>query len=149
MTLRELIIKSRTESNMTQGELAEKSGIPQSRISEFESGRRSMNSDNVDRLIQALGVNINQYESRYLIIYKDMDLNTKSGKIRTENLLKGLFWKEQVPDWEGFDGELSVIDHAAFGIRDAAVVVFNSKSLEEYMLSKLQRLPEIFKIEKQ
>lgn len=58
MTLRELIIKARTESNMTQGELSEKTGIPQSRISEFESGKREMGSNNIDKLLFALKITI-------------------------------------------------------------------------------------------
>lgn len=58
MTLRELIIKARTESNMTQGELSAKTGIPQSRISEFESGKREMGSNNIDKLLFALKITI-------------------------------------------------------------------------------------------
>lgn len=42
---------------MTQKELSEKTGISQSRISEFESGNRSMNSENIDKIFDVLEVN--------------------------------------------------------------------------------------------
>lgn len=55
-TIRELIISKRKESRMTQKELSEKTGITQARISEFESGARSMTSDNIDKIIEALDI---------------------------------------------------------------------------------------------
>lgn len=64
MTIRELIIQKRNESNMTQKELSEKTGIPQSRISDFESGKRNMNSDNIDKMLAALEVSFNQNKSQ-------------------------------------------------------------------------------------
>lgn len=56
MTIRELIVEKRTEVGMTQKELSEKTGITQARISDFESGKRTMTSDNIDKIFDALDI---------------------------------------------------------------------------------------------
>lgn len=147
MTLRESIIKKRTELSITQCELAEKSGIPQSRISEFESGKREMNSASIDKILAALDININTYKKSYLITYHNMNLITKTGKRRTEEFFKDLFWKEAPEDWAKFDGDLRVLNHQPFGIRDAAVVVFYSEYWESFLLSKLNKNFDVYKVE--
>lgn len=56
MTIRKYIVKKRKECGMTQKELSEKTGISQSRLSQFECGERSMNSDNIDKIFKALNI---------------------------------------------------------------------------------------------
>lgn len=60
MTIREIIIQKRTEVGMTQMELSEKTGITQARISDFESSKRSMTSDNIDKILNALELHFKQ-----------------------------------------------------------------------------------------
>lgn len=60
MTIRELIIQKRTEVGMTQKELSEKTGITQARISDFESGKRTMTSDNIDKIFNSLDIHFKQ-----------------------------------------------------------------------------------------
>lgn len=60
MTIRELIIEKRAEVGMTQKELSEKTGITQARISDFESGKRTMTSDNIDKIFDALEIHFKQ-----------------------------------------------------------------------------------------
>lgn len=60
MTIREMVIEKRKKAGITQEELAKKTGIPQSRISEFESGNRSMNSNNLDKIFEALEISLQQ-----------------------------------------------------------------------------------------
>jgi len=56
MTIREVIIEKRAEVGMTQRELSEKTGITQARISDFESGKRTMTSDNIDKIFNVLDI---------------------------------------------------------------------------------------------
>lgn len=56
--LREQIIKARKEQGYTQGSLAEKIGVRQATISEFESGKRSLGSDILEKIITTLDLNI-------------------------------------------------------------------------------------------
>lgn len=64
MTIRELVIQKRTETGMTQKELAEKAGITQAQISDFENGKRTMTSDNIDKLFAALEINLVQNKNQ-------------------------------------------------------------------------------------
>lgn len=58
MTIREIIIEKRTEVGITQKELSEKTGIAQSRISDFEKGKRTMTSDNIDKIFEVLEIHV-------------------------------------------------------------------------------------------
>jgi transcriptional regulator with XRE-family HTH domain len=65
MTIRELVIARRNELNMTQGELSSKTKIPQSNISSFESGKRKMTSENLDKIFEALGIEFYNQDGEY------------------------------------------------------------------------------------
>lgn len=54
MTLREIVISRRKKAKMSQTELAEKTGLTQSQISEFESEKRSLGSDSLDKIFKVL-----------------------------------------------------------------------------------------------
>ncbi|MCS2366470.1 helix-turn-helix transcriptional regulator [Bacteroides caccae] len=54
MTLREIVISRRKKAGLTQIELAEKSGITQAQLSNFESGKATLNSDSLDKLFAVL-----------------------------------------------------------------------------------------------
>lgn len=147
MTLREIIINKRLELKLTQGEVAEKAGISQPRISEFESGRREMNSANIDKVLNVLGITFDTYERSYLVIYQNMNIITKTGKRRTEEFIKSVFWNEVPENWQHFDGEISIRSHEPFGIRDTAIVVFYSKYWEKLILDKMYKDGDIYKVE--
>jgi transcriptional regulator with XRE-family HTH domain len=53
---RERLRQAREANNLTQAELAEKSGLPSSSISHFENGPRKPSFDNLRRLAAALNV---------------------------------------------------------------------------------------------
>jgi transcriptional regulator with XRE-family HTH domain len=71
MTIREMVIYKRNEAGLTQKELSEKTGIAQCRISEFESGTRSMNSDNIDKIFEALEIEFSQNKEQQWIFAKE------------------------------------------------------------------------------
>lgn len=82
--LKEQIIKARKEQGYTQGSLASKIGVRQATISEFESGKRSLRSDILEKILQTLEINImNTIEE------KKMQLEL-SGKIAKELIAKGI-----------------------------------------------------------
>ncbi len=48
-------IEARKKANMTQEELAKKTGLKQSAIARFESGKQSPNTDTLFRILEAVG----------------------------------------------------------------------------------------------
>lgn len=56
MTLREVIVSRRKKVGITQVELAEKAGITQAQLSNFESGKSTLNSDSLDKLFAVLKI---------------------------------------------------------------------------------------------
>ena len=59
MTIAENIRRLREAKSMTQEDLAAALGITASAVSLWESGKRSMNVKQADKLAQALGVTLN------------------------------------------------------------------------------------------
>ena len=59
MTIAENIRRLREAKEMTQEDLAAALGITASAVSLWESGKRSMNVKQADKLAQALGVTLN------------------------------------------------------------------------------------------
>lgn len=59
MTIAENIKRLRENKSMTQEDLAAELGITASAVSLWESGKRSMNVKQADKLAQALGVTLN------------------------------------------------------------------------------------------
>lgn len=89
MTIRELIIQKRTEVGMTQKELSQKTGITQGRISEFESGNRTMTSDNIDKIFAALGIHFKQNKEQQWDFAKECARILRSKDIQSiDNLTK-------------------------------------------------------------
>lgn len=89
MTIRELIIQKRTEVGMTQKELSEKTGITQARISDFESGKRTMTSDNVDKIFAALEIHFKQSKEDLWNFAEECARILKNKEIRSiDNLTK-------------------------------------------------------------
>ncbi len=58
MTLREQIIQERKMQGMTQSDLAEKVGIRQATISDFEKGKSNLRFDILEKIINTLSINI-------------------------------------------------------------------------------------------
>lgn len=56
--IRELLISTRTELELTQGQLAQKAGLHQSRVSKIESGAASPNIATIRKLADAMGVRL-------------------------------------------------------------------------------------------
>lgn len=56
--IRTALREALTHSGWTQVELAERSGVNQPKISRYFSGRAQLNSENVERLAWALGLEI-------------------------------------------------------------------------------------------
>lgn len=48
----------RNRENLTQKELAERTGIPQHHISEMENGKRPIGKERARKLVEALGVGV-------------------------------------------------------------------------------------------
>lgn len=89
MTIRELITQKRTEVGMTQKELSEKTGITQARISDFESGKRTMTSDNIDKIFNALEIHFKQNKEEQWNFAKECARILKSKDINSiDNLTK-------------------------------------------------------------
>lgn len=82
--LRQQIVKVRKEQGFTQGILAEKIGVRQATISEFESGKRSLGSDILEKIINILNIDIMN-----IIEEKNMQLKL-SDEIAKELLSKGV-----------------------------------------------------------
>ncbi|MEX0717449.1 MAG: helix-turn-helix transcriptional regulator [Planctomycetaceae bacterium] len=58
----ERIREARSEAGMTQDELAEKSGIPQSHISRLESGKHSPTAKTLEKIAEALGISMGRFD---------------------------------------------------------------------------------------
>jgi transcriptional regulator with XRE-family HTH domain len=57
-SLREFIVKIRKEKNITQAELAEKVGVRVATISDYETGKSSINADVIEKIFKILDVRI-------------------------------------------------------------------------------------------
>lgn len=55
----EILLKSRKQKGFSQSELAKKSGFTKRAIQYWEKGAKSISLENADRLLTALGVEIN------------------------------------------------------------------------------------------
>lgn len=86
MTIREYIVKKRKECGITQQELSEKTKIPQSRISEFESGKRAMDSDNIDKIFKSLNIHFHLKKQELWEFAKECANTLKSKGIKPENI---------------------------------------------------------------
>lgn len=60
MTLREKVISRRKNAKITQTELAEKTGLTQSQLSEFESGKSDLTSSSLDKIFNVLKLKYSQ-----------------------------------------------------------------------------------------
>lgn len=89
MTIRELIIEKRVEAGMTQKELSEKTGITQARISDFENGKRTMTSDNIDKIFDILDIRFKRSKEEQWDFAKECASILKSKGINNiDNLTK-------------------------------------------------------------
>lgn len=55
---RKLIISERKRQGLTQSDLAEKIGVRQATISEYESGKSEMKSETLSKIIESLGIDV-------------------------------------------------------------------------------------------
>ncbi len=58
MMINEILKKEREARNLTQGQLAELSGISERSISHWESGNRKPHFDNIESVLEVLGLKI-------------------------------------------------------------------------------------------
>ncbi len=63
-TLREMVIEKRKRNNLTQVELAERAGLTQAQISNFESGKSTLGSDKLDKIFDILRMKSSQTKER-------------------------------------------------------------------------------------
>lgn len=69
MDIGTMLKKARTANNLSMTALAKLSGVPQSSISEIESGKRQPSFENMEKLITALGFTLSDFfaeEPNYL-----------------------------------------------------------------------------------
>ena len=64
MDIRQLILDAMQRQEISQTALERMTGVRQHRISEYLTGKRDMNSDNVVKLLEALDLEIRPRESR-------------------------------------------------------------------------------------
>ncbi len=55
MTIKEQLQKARREAKLTQKELADKTGLKQQHISDYENGKRNPTADTIQKIADALG----------------------------------------------------------------------------------------------
>ena len=60
-----LLREVREEASLTQAELAERLGKPQSYVSKYESGERRLDLPEIERICSAVGVKMIDFVSRY------------------------------------------------------------------------------------
>jgi len=109
--LRQKIITARKQQGLTQKDLAEKLGIRQATLSEFESGKRSLRSDTLETIINFLNLDImqrKQYTEKEKISYEfGLEVRKAGEKMKAENM--------QVANTYGFV-DLFVINDSKNGI---------------------------------
>ena len=71
--LRKIIITARKQQGFTQRSLAETLGIRQATLSEFESGKRSIRSDTLEKIIKFLEIEINLPQKKRSTLLKSFD----------------------------------------------------------------------------
>ena len=59
MKLHILIKAERLKQGLKQSDLSEKTNIRQAAISEFENGKASLTSNNIDKILEVLNIKIN------------------------------------------------------------------------------------------
>lgn len=64
--LRRAIRQLRTVASITQKQLADALGVPQSFVSKYESGERTLSYVDVVFICEALGANVSDFHQRYL-----------------------------------------------------------------------------------
>ncbi|MDR1644236.1 MAG: helix-turn-helix domain-containing protein [Tannerellaceae bacterium] len=87
MTARELIIKTRKAKRLTQAVLAEKAGITTPTVSRYESGKSDLGVANLEKIMDALGINFSNPEREEYEKIRDGEAE-RVAKILVE---KGLF----------------------------------------------------------
>ena len=65
MKINESIKAARIEQNVTQKQLAEKINVRQATITEFETGKHALGSDNLEAIMNALGLTISKLHNSH------------------------------------------------------------------------------------
>jgi Helix-turn-helix. len=132
MTLRETVILRRKEVNMTQLELAEKTGLTQSQLSNFEAGKTSLSSDNLDKVFSVLNIKFSQNAEKL------WDLSQLCAKKLKEKGVKdiSLITREEMAELSGNEDILllQVISESLYD-KYAACKLINEQNTYNYFIS--------------
>jgi transcriptional regulator with XRE-family HTH domain len=77
--LKEIVASKRKSLNLSQIELANKCGLTQSQISNFEAGKTSLSSDNLEKILEVLSLNYSDFETKgYTYVPLEIVSDTKN-----------------------------------------------------------------------
>jgi transcriptional regulator with XRE-family HTH domain len=66
--LQKLLRKARTDAGLTQEQLGERLGEPQSLISDYERGERRLDLIELNQICDAIGIGLDELVKRYLSV---------------------------------------------------------------------------------
>lgn len=81
---RKLIISERKRQGLTQSDLAEKIGVRQATISEYESEKSEMKSETLSKIIESLGIDVLPGQSVETRVPSDEEVEKKVMKIYSQ-----------------------------------------------------------------
>lgn len=124
--LREIISEKRIKLGLTQSQLAQKTGLTQAQISDFESGKREMNSSNLEKIISAMGMRFMDDNPFMEKAHAQWDLAKEAASILIEKGIKNVdaITKEEMVSLTGFDDIM-------------LLQVFSKTLFEKYVDSKI------------
>lgn len=133
MTIRELIIEKRAEVGMTQKELSEKTGLTQARISDFESGKRTMTSDNIDKIFNALEIRLARSKEQMWDLAEEC-ANILKQKGKSVDDIKKLT-KDELVDLTGKEEILPLNDYSEKFYSEMSTGFINDLTSYDYFLT--------------
>lgn len=132
MTLREMVTSRRKEVKMTQTDLASRSGLTQSQLSDFESGKSDLTSSSLDKIFKVIKLKYTQNaEEQWDIAGKCAEEIKRRGISSLENISK-----EEMAEIAGNEEILllQVVNESLFE-KYAASGIIDEKNTYNYFLT--------------
>ena len=132
MKLREIVVSRRKVLNISQIDLANKCRLTQSQLSNFEAGKTSLSSDNLDKLFNVLNIEFSKYASN------QWDLAKKCAEIIKEKRIKDVssISREEMAEMS-CDEEILLLQVVSESLYDKYVAckLINEQNTYNYFLS--------------